>query len=87
MVIRAFGRFSAAKCAARVRAMRAKKWCARGAYVCGAFRRVEAAERAYDRVVARRFAKRCAAMRSCTHFAAAAARKSRASAFHARTDF
>eukprot|EP00974_Lingulodinium_polyedra_P024342 2357639-Lingulodinium_polyedra.AAC.1 len=63
------------------------KWCVRGACVRGAFRRAKAAECAYDRIVAHRFAKRCAAMWSCARFAVAAARKSRASALHARTDF
>eukprot|EP00974_Lingulodinium_polyedra_P015000 1451334-Lingulodinium_polyedra.AAC.1 len=63
------------------------KWCLHGACVRGAFRRAEAEARAYDRVVAHRFAKRCAAMWSCTRFAVAAARKLRASALHARANF
>eukprot|EP00974_Lingulodinium_polyedra_P005938 562552-Lingulodinium_polyedra.AAC.1 len=42
-----------------------RPWCVRGA-----FRRSEAASRVFDRIVARRFLKRCAAMRPRARFAA-----------------
>eukprot|EP00974_Lingulodinium_polyedra_P043976 4221850-Lingulodinium_polyedra.AAC.1 len=59
-------------CSARARHARAISWCARGACVRGAFRRVEAANRASDRIVAQRFSKHCAKVRSNAHFAVAA---------------
>eukprot|EP00974_Lingulodinium_polyedra_P090527 8778728-Lingulodinium_polyedra.AAC.1 len=48
------------------------KWCAYRVYVGDAFRRAEAAKRAFDRIVAQRFEKRCTTMRSNTRIAASA---------------
>eukprot|EP00974_Lingulodinium_polyedra_P052125 5014772-Lingulodinium_polyedra.AAC.1 len=50
------------------------KWRAHGVYARGAFRRAEAAKRAYDRIVAQRFDKRCTTMRSNARFAAPTSR-------------
>eukprot|EP00974_Lingulodinium_polyedra_P001818 171776-Lingulodinium_polyedra.AAC.1 len=71
--MRSYARFaaSARRNAPRARAM---KWCARGAYVRGAFRRAEAAKRAFDRRVTQRFAIRCATMRSNPRFVVLARR-------------
>eukprot|EP00974_Lingulodinium_polyedra_P132962 11223804-Lingulodinium_polyedra.AAC.1 len=53
---------------ARARRARAISWSARGACVRGACRRVEAAKRAFDRIVTELVFERCAAMRSNSRF-------------------